>query len=371
MSPLQRTDLKGATVLAGAGVSVDAGLPTALALYDELVDSLVHRHWAAEELKRLARLPRDDAVDIHDAIRFEVLLLWLGDVFDAELGFFSMLDDPRSPSRLHFRIAAAAPSGLQILTTNFDDLFERALVDLGEFVTTVDAHAMQKRPRARVSGPTETIEVVKLHGSRALYGRRRTHSSNKALQATIETIAAANPDRFLNTRAEERLLRAIDGRTLVVCGYSGSDDLDIVPTLMGSRPSSVIWIDHRVQALRSSRFRRPTRRSPQWAHLAWRWQEAGVHVIVLRGLTDSALARIGFPEPPDRKYLSPDPDWRPHVKRWSRKVQCQDPSGLGAAALLFGELGRYEEAIRALKESRPSALPRGGWTKGRKLYELA
>src|ERR1039457_7008695 len=92
-----RFDPSSSVALVGAGISVDAGLPTAEELYDMIVNCLVHREWAAEELKRLFRPQRKDAIDRFDSIRLETLLLWVSDVYDSNLEFFKFLDDYNTP----------------------------------------------------------------------------------------------------------------------------------------------------------------------------------------------------------------------------------------------------------------------------------
>jgi hypothetical protein len=128
---------------------VESGLPTAYSFSDVLIDSLVHRRWAAAELKALTRMPRPGALDENDAIRFELLLLWIADVFDRELRLLDLLDEFTTPGPLHRRLAAAVQQGLRLVTTNFDDLLERALLEAGATPATVDAHRPARCRRAR------------------------------------------------------------------------------------------------------------------------------------------------------------------------------------------------------------------------------
>jgi tetratricopeptide (TPR) repeat protein len=350
--------------LLGAGVSVDAGAPTALVLADHLVDCLVHRDWAAAEIKRLARLPRPDARDRHDAIRFEMLLLWIGDVFDENLSFLSFLDDLTEPGGLHLRFAHAAIDGLTIVTTNFDDLLERAVGALGHNAHTVDAHD-RRRPI-----PASTVPILKLHGSRQWHRSGTPRRSSQPLHATIETIAATNPGTRLNDRAEEALRTAVDGRTLVVAGYSGSDDLDVVPTLGAMQPARVVWIEHTDGPRRTIRARPPSRRSPPWHSLTWRWAQGGAHIEIHRGSTPRILDALGLRTTLDPAGSPSGDTWRSTIRQWASSVRHHDPTGLGFAGLLFGELGRYELAERALRESRGSRRADAGWSSARREYEL-
>jgi tetratricopeptide (TPR) repeat protein len=361
----QHLDPAATVALVGAGVSVDAGLPTAWGLYDELVDSLVIHYWAAEELKRLARMPRVDAFDDHDVIRFETLLLWISDVYDEDLGFFDFLDDYKTPGPLHLRFAAAAMRGLSLLTTNFDDLLEQGILACGGRPETLDA----QKPRQTMPS---AIPIVKLHGTRQVHPAGIVGSRVGPLQATTERIASTSPGNLLNHHAEQYMNAQVDGQVLVVCGYSGSDDLDIVPALERMRPCAVIWIDHAGGVIRSRVPRPPRRSSLTWERLAWAWAEAGVDVTIWRGPSVDIADRLGLKSPASPlKAAGSSGLWRQRIHMWARRVHDQDPTGLGLAALLFGELGRHELAERALRESRPSSRSDGGWNEPRRKYEMA
>ncbi len=361
------TALSGVTVLAGAGISVDAGLPTAWPLFDEIVGRLVRSEWAAEELCRLARLPRADARDDHDVIRLETLLMWVGRVFDPDLGLFGFVDGFTRPGELHRRLAHGTRRGLHLTTVNFDDLLERALLEQGDLPLTVDAHDGARK--ARSAG----VPVVKFHGTRTTHAKGRTMRPRRSLHATTQIIAATNPGAFLNKRARAVLGHLVNGRTLVVAGYSASDDLDIVPALRASRPARVIWIDHCEAEPRVARLGGAGRGAPLWQSVLVSMRENGVKVKVLRGRTSQVLDALGMTAPngAEPQRARRQPDWRIAVGSWARSVRLHDPTGLGLAALLFGDMCRYELAERALAESKPSPLPDGRWTAARCSYERA
>jgi tetratricopeptide (TPR) repeat protein len=365
----ESVDLSTSTAILGAGISVDAGLPTAYALYDVLIDALVRREWAATELKHLARMPRDGARDAHDVIRFETLLLWIADVFDEDLAFFEFLDHYTQPASLHLMFGRAALSGMWLATTNFDDLLERGILASGGMSRTVDAHAQD-------DGSAGTA-VLKLHGTRHVHLGGNVVRAAVPLHATTELIAARNPGQLLNSAAAEALEKAVNGRTLVVAGYSASDDLDIVPTLESCRPARVEWIDHSSDPLRRylvepSGAPAPSTGVPTGREvLTQTWADDGVPVRIWHGPTTDAAAAFGLPH--ERRSVPPRTTevWPRQVRAWVRRVRSQDPSGLGLAALLFGEIQRYDLADRAMRESRGRALATSGWSTARRRYEIA
>lgn len=355
---------QGTTALLGAGVSVGAGLPTAFALIDELLAALVHRDWARDELMRLARPGRPDMLDVHDVLRFETLLLWVGDVYEEELGLFRFLDEYRDPGELHLRFAGAALAGTRLVTTNFDDLLERAILALGGVARTVDAHGR----RAKLAD----VPVLKLHGTRVMHRAGRIERAANPLHATTEVIAAANPGDLLNGAAERALRDAVDGRHLIVAGYSASDDLDIVPQLEEAAPLSVTWVDHGPGPSRSWRLDELAGEESSWLTLCRQWAGRGIPVSVQRGPATESCEAVGLPLP--RSPLAPPrgEPWRKTIRAWAREVRRQDPTGLGLAGLLFGEMQRHDLAERAIRESRGSRRdPDAGWTAARRRYELA
>lgn len=353
--------LSSVTALVGAGISVDAGLPVAYGLSDEVVRCLVRRQWAARELMHLARAPRPKMLDEHDFIRLETLLLWVGRVFDPQLSLFAFLDDFTVPGGLHRQLAHASRRGLRLATVNFDDLLERALLEQGAQPLTIDA----QRP---IDQSATGAPVYKLHGARTVHAAGKANVDPGTLLATTEIIAAAHPGMSLNEGATSTLRSLVDGQTLLVAGYSASDDLDVVPSLAAMRPARVVWVDHSDSSPRrlsppSGRARMP------WKRLLVTLASAGVEVVPIRGRTAEVFAALGLGQSIRQPALQPRIQWQPEVRGWARAVRGHDPTGLGLAALLFGELGRYELVDRALAESRASSLPHGRWTAARRTYE--
>lgn len=292
--------LASVTALVGAGVSVDAGLPVAYGLFDEVVRCLVRRRWAAEELMRLARSPRRHMRDEHDFIRFETLLLWVGRIFDPRLELFAFLDEFTLPAELHHRLAHASGRGLRLVTVNFDDLLERALAEQGFRALTVDVQ--QALPQDASGSP-----VYKLHGTRLRHTDGRTTVEGRPLLATTQVIAATNPGTFLNGGAAKMLSELVDGRTLLVAGYSASDDLDVVPTLAASRPARVVWVDHRDSTPRRSRLG-AGRSSLPWKRLLAAMRDGGAEVTAITGRTAEVFEALGLTRPADAHQAAvPDP----------------------------------------------------------------
>jgi tetratricopeptide (TPR) repeat protein len=357
-------DIPAATVLAGAGVSRDAGFPIAYELLDAITDCVIKRPRARDEIKRLARWDRADRHSEHDFLRFETFVDWVLEVYGGESALFAFMDHFTAPTAIQRALARAAGEGLRLVTVNFDDLLERAIQEEfpGRGVRTIDAHARSGSVR------DDAIAILKLHGTRWIYSRAGRRRSPRSLQTTIQTIAATSPNFAFAGHARKLFDEALEGRELVVVGYSGSDTLDVMPSLERSSPSRVIWIEHRWDAVVAHALDSAAIRARPW-HAALRaLADRGAEVTVLAGPTAECLDLVGIPE--RATPLATPPRWEEAIRSWAREVQDHDPTGLGTAALLLGELGRYDECLWALRRARASPLAEGRWTEARRLYEI-
>jgi hypothetical protein len=192
--------------LLGAGVSVDAGVPTGWAVFRDV-------------LRRLYRVERATDATPDD----EALDAWLAETGRAEIGYSTLLDevapDPatrrdllagyfeaREPGPTHELLADLAAQGVVrvFVTTNFDRLLERALVARGvePVVVSDDAtlHAQVRREHARVF-------VVKAHGDYLQQTMRNTPSELAELEPQLTAELRAIADHY----------------GLLVLGWSGAD----------------------------------------------------------------------------------------------------------------------------------------------------
>ena len=142
-------ELGRVTIFVGAEVVKEAGVPAADEVADELIGALVRPRWAADELRARCGAGPTAAAD-PDRLRLELLLLWIADVYDEELAFFDFVDDVGPPTDLLRRLATAAVGGAQVVTTNVDDLLERAIAEVGGVAHTVDHEIGRASCRERV-----------------------------------------------------------------------------------------------------------------------------------------------------------------------------------------------------------------------------
>jgi hypothetical protein len=352
-------DPSEATVLFGAGVGFPVGVPTAVPLVDAIVRAAVtDSEWAARFL---------EACQPSGPIRFESVMGWVSEVLDADLEVLAFLDKYDTPGPLHHAFSWAALRGACLLTVNFDHLQELAVTMAGHPAWTVDAHHSGDTPADR-----EGIDVLKLHGTRLVYrGGRKPVQSRRPLHATIEQIVTSGGGGKLAEAPAALLASAVNGRTLVLAGYSGMDDLDIVPALAATEPYAVVWCDHAdgepLEAV-------DTGRTGVDALLAG-WKAAGVHVTVLRGDTEGSIQGLGWDVPTvhglETQRQKGDRRWRDHILDWAAVAHANDPTGRGFVALAFGDLGLEADSAEALREAVPADRPDALWSEHRHAYEVA
>lgn len=214
-----------ATFFVGAGVS--APPPSSLPLATGLVASLIAP--VLEPLMLPAGLARSVVrrlVRLRPEVITDVLLEHLGT--DAARPLLRALNG--EPNAWHGLLAAALGTGCCVVTTNFDTLIEKAGDAFG-----VRCHTLVGSPLDEVVAATSIL--FKIHGS--LGGG----SAAEALSSVA--LAVRQVGRGLSIR-QTRLLRAlIEHRPLIVLGYSGRDDFDILPALLNIRRTAPgLWVVH-------------------------------------------------------------------------------------------------------------------------------
>ncbi len=254
--------------LAGSGISVRSGLPTAWTFNQRIAAFL---GGSAVERRQIAALLRSGPADSMKALRFEQVIQILREIGgDKNLVVLDIFDDPGPPTELHFFLARVLRRGATVMTTNFDSLIERA------FLSTVPP-----RSKGRLRAPGRLIQihtetpsrwvssqstfrwyvaqrnlrpaVLKLHGTlRDLtsvgsgFASLAPTTARVSIGATLDAIGRAQASPGLEPGKDQVLRRAVRGRTICVVGYSGSDDFDVLPSLAraANMVAGIVWIRH-------------------------------------------------------------------------------------------------------------------------------
>lgn len=230
--------------LAGAGISIDAPscLPGGHRFSETVLEKVVP---IGEKSKILSLMDtgRKSAKALGDFLRFEELMELIQQEMDPELLLLTVFKLCNTPNLGHRFLANLLLNGHKIMTTNFDSLIEYALLELNSdadsFFPIIDRDEWETANLQQ-----ELPAIYKLHGS--LFHVRDRRDCRETVQATISRISENKNQSFCleswKQIVVEHMLQIYD---LVVIGYSGLDDLDIMPTLM-SIPSKkrLLWIEY-------------------------------------------------------------------------------------------------------------------------------
>ena len=216
------------TVFSGAGISFDppSSVPTAADLMKG-VFSLFREH--------KENRPYTKGLFKGKNLRFETFLAVLQDYCDPNLMILKSIGETRVPNPNHFICAQLVELGWHHITCNFDTLIEDAAKLLKINIPTLVYDSDFSNWDGRST-------ICKIHGS---FRDSAERNSFRTMRATISSVGkggegfAFEPSRF------QYLERTLTDNPLLVIGYSGSDDMDIIPLFLRlSLPHDIIWVWH-------------------------------------------------------------------------------------------------------------------------------
>lgn len=214
------------TTLCGAGISRNSGLPLATDLAREVLKPLVGESREIEKILS-PKFPFEAFVENFDHYLPVAKLLRL----------FSL----GSPNTVHLLIGKLFRTGLAKVgfTTNFDLLIERGYAcynaDNSQILRILSSEREIKdfgRLLAASGGPT----LVKLHG---------TIDRPGTIKTTLSRVARKDPDRIL-AHTLKYLFSTGEHSTVLVAGYSCSDQFDIIPSIPKPSPDAktIVHVQH-------------------------------------------------------------------------------------------------------------------------------
>jgi tetratricopeptide (TPR) repeat protein len=225
------------TFLCGAGISCEP--PTRLALAREIKTEIIYHFCTPYTIARIMAL---------NELRFEELVEFVVRIFDKELILYDYFTLERKTNLLHQFLAKQIEDHNLVITTNFDHFIESALLSLN--IESRDIFPIIAEPefqefKARGKESNEVFPILKLHGSVMCI---HDGSERKAsLKATLTSLVEGKGMNLFGLEPwKGRIMEAwTRQRILVVVGYSGTDDYDIIPTLNAIHElQGIIWISH-------------------------------------------------------------------------------------------------------------------------------
>jgi hypothetical protein len=155
------------------------------------------------------------------------------------LDFLSFFSDYCVPNTNHFALSNLASLGVMLITTNFDCLVEEAAREKGKELDQIVTH--EEFSQAKFTERS----LFKLHGTAARWDGHDFVKSLETLRTTISGQLQLNPDIATASIVQEFLKQALCKRNLMVLGYSGLDDFDIMPILqLTTSDKQLLWVEH-------------------------------------------------------------------------------------------------------------------------------
>lgn len=229
------------TFLVGAGISMDSpsNMPSAI----HIVKNLLEMCAPPDEVDKLLSIEK---------LRFELVVEKVQDEFDPELQFLDYLETVIHPNLIHMFLANTIVRGNYVVITNFDYLIECALMKLleeqwhKEIIPVITKKNFQNYSSPKSLFRSGKYPIYKIHGSK--YNIILGVDTKDSLITTISSLGRDREEGetfAIEPYKKPAVYNLMRDRTLVVMGYSGSDDFDIGPTLK-ELPylKRLIWIDH-------------------------------------------------------------------------------------------------------------------------------
>ena len=209
---LKSQDDRTLTVLCGAGISVAP--PSRLPIASELMAKVCshftgpYRHYIKE-------------FNLRPEVLFGIISKYENDNLFALLSELLAADQF---NKTHYFLSTLLNNGCNVITTNFDTLIEQACAA---------NNVVFNRVISRFKDCPKRSALYKIHGS---------INHHRSMLYTINHI-----NKGLSKKKIEYLEDLTTGKVLLVIGYSGNDQLDIMPVLYRCKYNKLIWIDHHSQ----------------------------------------------------------------------------------------------------------------------------
>lgn len=297
------------TLLVGAGASMEAGLPSWRALIEQLLQTVGAELAELSEEERAAwvagTIERDDLLGA-GAVVGVMAEHGLDELIPAEL-YGGRGAEAFAPGPIAHQVAAMRGiwgERLEILTTNYDDLLEQALIDAGVAPSKLRSYTQNRERAKRAAG---TVAVTHLHG---LAGRSGTPKGVVLTEEHYHRMQRGT------SWQEQMVTERLGGSTCVFVGMSLADP-NLIRYLYGykapERPRHAAIFVRQGEPQVSG----PVRAAMEEAARR-RWGRCGVQAIFVDHFADAAqlLYEVGY-----RHQVGPV-DYLPVTERAREAIGC-------------------------------------------------
>jgi len=224
-------------ILAGAGISKSSpsNLPTGIDFINAFFDFLIEKDNDLEFNKNV------DSLKTHNSLRFENIMSRINKDYPGKIqALLECYRECKFFNQNHILLKDIGKLGHIISTTNFDSLIERAYIKDNLSINPIiyDEEFNNKHQHGN---------IYKLHGSISQYNQndKKWVDCSDSIQITLEQIGKQGYEFSLNLSKRKFLIENILKKHLIVVGYSGYDDFDIIPILRNTKSDKkVIWLEY-------------------------------------------------------------------------------------------------------------------------------
>jgi len=227
------------TFLIGAGCSV--GSPSTVPDGNTIKKELINYFCAESEIENILKI---------EDLKLEQLISIIYSNLDEDLKIVDYFGLFNKPNLQHFFLADCLQKGHFIMTTNFDFLIENALIKLNIPLNEI-LPVITEEDFENYSNPTELFKrrfkaIYKIHGS-----AKNIITGEETRSPFIKTIKTLGLNKLGKSIYQIEPFKQIlldnicEGRSLIIMGYSGINDFDIIPTIKAIKNlKQLIWINH-------------------------------------------------------------------------------------------------------------------------------
>ncbi|MFX0071513.1 MAG: tetratricopeptide repeat protein [Candidatus Hermodarchaeota archaeon] len=224
--------------MVGAGISIDP--PANLLPAPQFIQYLLELCAPIEEIQNLLSLK---------TLRYEMIVELIQRYIDYGLEFMDYFEFGTEPNLIHLFLAQAIMKGHAVYTTNFDYLIEYGLQKLlpddkkSHILPVITKHDFINNQNPNESFSDGNFPIYKLHGAKknVITNIKTTDS----LMTTMSAFGKGDVVLSLEPHKKNSFKEISKNETIIIMGYSGSDDFDIAPVLRTLFDiKSLIWIDH-------------------------------------------------------------------------------------------------------------------------------